>query len=344
MEINEVIIGEIVLDDEIELGPISIDVAFEKDHSKLLNRDLPDQHPISSIIGLEEALAEIGKDKFENNIILAGDWTQVGNLKKSKTGTKTYETEGKTAVEVLTDILSKDSNPTIIQPSININLANSGNIEVGNTVAINATTSFNEGSYTYDNSTGVQVSAYTFSDNKEHTDTNTTGSTNFNNYSLLVEDNTNYNVSVIANHTSGIIPHTQLNNEYPEGQIKAGSVSRTSSSIKGVRYMFNGANTEIKALNSTNIRALSGLNVSNSFSITIPNNCVQVVIAVPTNLNKTLLKVEDVGAFGTDIKARFEKSTVLVEGANSYNAINYDVWEYKPATKLESNTYRVTMS
>ena len=111
-----------------------------------------------------------------------------------------------------------------------------------------------------------------------------------------------------------------------------------------MRNVAVGANTTVKTLNSTNIRALSGANPSNNFNITIPQNCVQVIIAFPKSLNKTLSKVEDVGAFGTDIKARFEKSTVSVEGASSYTAVDYDVWEYLPATTLDANTYRVTMS
>lgn len=316
----------------------------EKDHSKLINRDLDDQHPISAITGLKEALAEIGKEKFENDIVLAGDWTQVGNLTKSKTGTAKYEAKGKTPVEVITDILSKDANPVITQPSVSISLQNSGNIEVGNSVSINASASFNEGNYTYDNTTDVKVNSYEFSDTKGHAETNTTGSTNFNNYSLLVEDDTNYSVSVQANYGDGNVPHTQLGNEYEEGQIKSGSKSKTSNAIKGVRYMFSGANTTVKELNNTNIRALSGRETTNNFSITIPENCMQVVIAIPKKLNKTLSKVEDIGAFGTDIKARFEKQTVSVEGANSYSAIDYDAWEYKPDTKLGANTYRVTMS
>lgn len=314
------------------------------DHSTLTNRDLPDQHPMSAITGLEEAIQQAVQQRFENDIILAGDWTQVGNLTKSRTGTEVYEASGKTPVEVITDILSQDSNPVTTQPNGTISLVNSGNVEVGNTISVRASTTFNPGAYTYDNSTGVSVSAYNFSDNKEHTDSNISGSTTFNNYSLLVEDNTNYVVTAQINYTEGITPHTQLGNEYPEGKIVPGFITKTSSAIKGVRYMFNGANTEVKTLNSTNIRALSGSNVSNSFSITIPNNCMQVLIAFPKSLNKTLSKVEDVGAFGTDIKARFEKTTVSVEGANSYTAIDYDVWEYKPATKLQSNTYRVTMS
>ena len=287
---------------------------------------------------------DINENIFDNDIILAGNWTQVGNLTKNQTGTAVYEAEGKTAVEVITDILSQDANPTITQPSISINLSNSGNVEVGNTISVNATTTFNSGSYTYDNTTGVEATSYSFSDTKSNTDTNTTGSTTFNSYSLLVEDNTNYTASVTVSYSAGNIPHTQLGNEYPAGQIQAGTKSKTSSAIKGVRYMFNGANTEIKTLNSSNIRALSGSIPSNNFSITIPNNCMQVIISMPKSLNKTLSKVEDVGAFGTDIKARFEKSTVSVEGANSYTAIDYDVWEYIPATKLDSNTFRVTMN
>lgn len=35
-----------------------------KDHSKLKNRDLPDQHPISAITGLEEALNNVSKQIY----------------------------------------------------------------------------------------------------------------------------------------------------------------------------------------------------------------------------------------------------------------------------------------
>ena len=373
-----------VENEEFNIEDTNVNVTVNKEHDKLIHRDYPDQHPISAITDLQNTInyinnnlgalgvqletkqdllvsgdniktindqsilgqgnIDVGGDVFDNDIILAGNWSQVGNLTKSQTGTKTYAVAGKTSVEVLTDILSQDANPTTVQPSGSISLAHSGNVEVGNTIAISVTTSFNPGSYTYDNATGVTASSYAFTDTKSHSDTNNVGSTTFNSYSLLVEDGTNYTASVAISYTDGNIPHTQLGNEYPAGKITAGTINKTSSAIKGVRYMFNGANTTVKTLNSTNIRALSGANPSNNFNITIPQNCVQVIIAFPKSLNKTLSKVEDVGAFGTDIKARFEKSTVSVEGASSYTAVDYDVWEYLPATTLDANTYRVTMS
>ena len=49
-----------------------------RDHSKLINRDIADQHPISAITGLEDALSTY---IFEQGIA-AGEWEIEHNLNK----------------------------------------------------------------------------------------------------------------------------------------------------------------------------------------------------------------------------------------------------------------------
>lgn len=44
---------------EGEIGKVVIEVSEIKNHGDLSGRDLPDQHPISAISGLEEALSEL---------------------------------------------------------------------------------------------------------------------------------------------------------------------------------------------------------------------------------------------------------------------------------------------
>ena len=125
----------------------------------------------------------------------------------------------------------------------------------------------------------------------------------------------------------------------------------TSKTVTGARFSFAGAKqsttgiTNAMELTSANIRALSSKGTSTSFSITFPDNTSHVYIALPPG--KTLTKVEDVGAFGTDIVASFKantKTNISVEGANGYTAKAYTVYIYAPDALLGSNTYNVTIS
>lgn len=52
-----------------------------KDHDKLRNRDLPDQHPISAITGLEQALQRADTYIFEQGIA-SDEWIIEHNLDK----------------------------------------------------------------------------------------------------------------------------------------------------------------------------------------------------------------------------------------------------------------------
>lgn len=72
---------------ELNLGILPPKVVVsEKDHSKLLNRDLPNQHPIKAIEGLKEALANAGK---KDEHFVSSYWN--GNSFYSYTGAKTLE-------------------------------------------------------------------------------------------------------------------------------------------------------------------------------------------------------------------------------------------------------------
>ena len=143
------------------------------------------------------------------------------------------------------------------------------------------------------------------------------------------------------------MPKTNLGNEYPSGRIAAGSKSGTSSALTGFRSFFYGSKTTAVALNSDNIRTLTNSNKAvvpnQEFQVTVVEGAMQVIVAFPTAINKTLKKVLDVGAFGTDIVGSFIKTTVEVEGANGFTAVSYDVYTYSPAAALGANTYKVTI-
>lgn len=278
-----------------------------------------------------------------DNIVLAGAYTQVGNITKGQTATGSLATAGKNLKEVLQSIFTKELNPTATQPSVSVSLTPSGAKEVGTKVTPTYSASLNAGSYTYGPATGITATSWEISDTESSTSTAASGSFN----ELTVSDGINYKVTAKATYGQGAMPVTNLGNDYADAQIAAGSKSATSSAITGYRSYFYGSKTVAVELTSANIRGLTNSNkavVKNQeFSMSIVEGAAQVIVAFPTNAGMTLKKVLDVGAFGTDIVGSFNKSVVSVEGVNGYTAIDYDVYVYSPDTALGSNTYKVTI-
>lgn len=281
---------------------------------------------------------------MRSDIITAGSYTQVGNITKGQSATGSIATAGKNIKEVFQAIFTKELNPTTTQPSVSITLSGAGAKEVGTTFTPSYSASLNAGSYTYGPPTGITAKTWAISDTNSKTATTASGQLE----AFVVADNTNYRVSATATYDAGAIPKTNLGNNYTAGQIAAGSKSNNSSNVTGFRKYFYGSKTTPVALNSANIRGLTNssgaVGSSKTFDMTIAEGAKQVIIAFPASTNKTLKKVLDVGAFGTDIVASFTMSTVSVEGAAGYTGVDYKVYVYTPATALGANTYTVTIS
>lgn len=270
----------------------------------------------------------------------------IGVLTVPASGSGTIKAANKNLTNVMSSIMAEEKNPIITKPSASIKLTPSGAKEVGTEVTPSYVSAFNPGAYTYDTSTGVTATAWSITDTNGNTSTTQNGSFD----AFIVEDNTDYKVSVTADYTDGDIPHTNIPNEYPDGQIKAGTTAvANSSNITGFRKYFYGSLITVPSTYTSEvIRALANstsvVGSSKTFNMPVIEGAKAVIIAFPTNINKTLKKVEDVGAFGTDIVGKFTKSTVDVNGYNNYTAISYDVYTYLPDTALGTNTYNVTIS
>ena len=298
---------------------------------------------------------------LRGDITLAGNYSQVGNLTKTQTGTATFATDGMSVANALKEILSKREQPTITaNPSIgNVTISPTGAVEAG-TVVNNVTGSkvtFDDGSYTYEATTGVAVTArevdrvtvpatynadVSVSDDGSFTDAPalTIGDQGGDNVvsSLKYTETVTYSDGNVAKDNLG-------DTSDPAVKITGSSVSKTSAAITPFRKYFYGTLTTQKdAFTSDDIRALTGSTgpASNgkTFSITIPDGTKQVVIAYPATY-KDLAQVKDTGAFGTDIVGSFVKSVVSVKGANGYTGIDYKVYVYSPATALGANKYDV---
>lgn len=238
--------------------------------------------------------------------------------------------------------------PSVVQPSVSISLENldASNMEVGSTVALSYSATFNPGSYTYGPDTGVSVVSWKIYDNSEDTEVYTTPTGTF--ADVTVVDKTDYQIIVEAEHTAGAIPVGDQGTQYPSSQILAGTKSATTKSVTGIRKYFYGTSSEIKSLTSDYIRSLThstrAIGSGDSFDLKINEGTNQVIIAFPTDSGLSLTSVVDTGAFNIEVYDIFDKSVVSVEGANGYEAINYDVYVYTPDISLGANKYKVTIS
>lgn len=299
------------------------------------------------IIGAEvNAAGELVLTKgklLDSNIMLSDGFTfteNVGTVKVPASGSIKVGDSDTTLRSFFVELFAKAKNPTVTQPAASIVLNQAGAKEVGTKVTPTYTASLTAGSYTYGPATGISATSYSVSDGVTGHDAQTGATGTF--PELQVVDNTNYKLTATIAHGAGANPKNNLEKEVPDLAIKAGSKTATSAAITGYRSVFAGASVTPITIDSASIRGLKGKTgaYAASFNLAIPEGCTQVVIALPNG--HTVKKVEDVGAFGTDIFSVFVKQTAQVEGANNYTAAAYNVYVYTPASALGANTYKVT--
>ena len=275
----------------------------------------------------------IGKD-----LVFAGSYTSVGNVSKGTTIQK-----GKTLDQLLTAMFTQELNPPKPTPTCSVTLTGAGAKEVGETFTPAYTTAFDPKTYAYaPTATGVTATGWEVSDSAGAKKTTATGSFD----GFTVEDNTNYKLTAKATYGDGNVPKTNLGNDYPASQIKAGTTAAASSAaVTGYRKWFTYVGTDLTALTSNVIRTKGtskGAAGSNfNVNLAIPAGTKRVYVAIPASKNKALSSVIDVDGMGLDVKGNFTKQTVSVEGANGYTAVDYDVFIVENLAGLAATTYQI---
>lgn len=282
---------------------------------------------------------------FSKDITMAGNYTAVGNLTKTQTGTAEFNITGKSVAEAFTEIFSKKLQPgTPHQPAVTLTFNQKGPYEVGTTVKPAYSATLSAGSYTYGPATGITASSWEITDTAGHTATTASGSF----ADVVVADNTNYTITATATHGQGAIAYDNLkNNSNPIVRIAAGTKSAKSAAITGYRNSFYGARTNKDELTNAIIRGLTKSNKAlangNTFTISIPAGSQRVVFAYPATL-RDVTSVKDVNGLNAEIKSAFTKSTMTVTGAGSDAGISYKVYvtDYAGPTE-KANSYTVTI-
>lgn len=266
----------------------------------------------------------------------------IGTLAKPS-GSAKFAAKGKNVKQVLSSIMAQEANPSKILPAVSFSSTGGfGTFEIGTKKNLTYTAALSAGSYTYGPATGITAGTWTVSCTGV-TGTKATATGTFEN---VVAESTAKKITARATYNAGAIPVTNLGNEYPAAQIPAGSASKDTAALVGVRYMFYGPMTTDAALTSATIRALSKKEAATKKTLSTfgaGSGAKKVVVAVPAGYKVT--KVLMPSAMNADATASFVKQStqVQVEGAEGYAATAYDVWVYQPAAIDSTETYAVTI-
>ena len=268
---------------------------------------------------------------------------QFGTLAKPS-GSGTFSAAGKNVEQVLSSLMAQEANPSKSNPAVSFSAQGGfGTFEIGTKKNLTYTAALSAGSYTYGPATGITAQTWEVSCTGV-TGTKSTANGTFEN---VVAEATAKKITAKATYNEGAIPVTNLGNPYPAGKIAAGTASKDSDELKGVRYMFWGPMTDADAaLNSANIRALAHKQASGTATLDTFGagaGAKKVVVAVPAG--RKITKVLMPSALNADVTALFVKqgSQSSVEGAEGYTAASYDVYVYQPASIDAGETYSVTI-
>ena len=292
------------------------------------------------------AFAAMDGNYSADNVYFDEDLTytvQFGTLAKPA-GSAKFAATGKNVTQVLSALMAQEANPDKTNPAVSFSAQGGfGTVEIGTKRNLTYTAALSAGSYTYGPATGITAQSWEVSCTGV-ADKKTTATGTFEN---IVAEATAKKITAKATYGDGAIPVTNLGNAYADGQIKAGSASKTSDSLVGVRYMFWGPMTDASAeLNSANIRALAHNQASGTGTLSTfeaGSGAKKVVVAVPAG--RKITKVLMPSALNADVTALFVKQSaqVQVQGANAYAAAAYDVYVYQPASIDAGETYAVTI-
>lgn len=254
---------------------------------------------------------------FDDDMLVT---TNIGYITTTN-GSGTIPSAGKNLTQVFEAMFVKEAQPTVTQPSVSLTASENKEYEVGASVTPSYSASLNIGSYSYGPATGVTEQA---------TDETSTGwkitATGVDGFrtaksgsfdSIIVDDNTNYTITALVNHTAGATPLTNKGNVSTKTPIAAGTKSKTSAAITGFRKFFYGAvNKDISELTSTDIRGLTdgGKYAAQTIEIKADGatDLKSFIIAIPDGTTASISKAESTAGMVVDITDNYKTSETKV--------------------------------
>lgn len=260
---------------------------------------------------------------------------------------------------ILTNMLCSPEDPEITaQPSITLTVSPTS-IEIGSTLTPKYTVTSNPGAYKYkstaqkDPITPVDGTGVTFSGwsiKQDGSEVGTTEGSNQSGTEVMIEAS-GITFTADANYSDGNYALTNVNTLPAEDvRISAGAAAQQTKKITSYRAYFygykNGTNAiadVITGIDSAMIRNLGPKAPNKPSSTLTTNQMKQIFYAFPagTYTSVSVVNSKNGAPAGTVIK----KTDVMVEGADGYEAVAYDVFYINnAAAESGSSTWTVTIS
>ena len=264
----------------------------------------------------------------DENVTMTDDFTatvSIGTFSVPASGSGTIAAQGKTLKEFLSGLFAAAKNPSVTQPAASIRLNEAGAYEVGTKKTPSYTASLSAGSYQYGPATGITAETYSITNG---TKTLTTATGKFD--EMQVIDGTNYRLNATITYGAGANPKNNLGTEVPNLAIAAGSKTASSSAITGYRNSFwGGVKSKEGTPTSVAIRGLAGKRnavLSGGYTGYAQESVgdMRVIIAVPAP--RTITSIKDVNGLNAEAFSAFTHVVVKVEGANGFEAKDYNVY------------------
>lgn len=306
---------------------------------------------------------------MRGTLMLAGNYTQIGNWTKSQNGTVEKDVDGMSVGAILRDITSQRLQPSITAyPSVSgFALSGAKAVEAGTVIdsANYGAATLNPGSYKYGPSTGTGVVASKWVVERI-TDLATEEILSHDGTSLPAGADTNGDAGFIigdeggdsvvsslkykvtATHGAGVQAEDNLKEpSNPAVAIAAGTKTKETSAFTPFRNYFYGATPDIEQEDGTTVRPtldsayVRGLTASGKayaageIKIEVPVGATRVAIAWDAD-HTGVTKIINETAMSADVTSTFTIHEVSVEGANGYTAKTYKVAVYEPAKPYES--------
>lgn len=266
----------------------------------------------------------------------------LGSIRIPSSGSTTVAAKGKSLQELLKGIMYDDSTttyPETTQPSLTVSITNEPNsIKIGDTFIPTFAVFFNEGSYSFNTTTGVAVESWNITDNYGNSETSNSGT-----MPRIVAGEEPYILTITANYSEGSIPVDSKGQPYPAGQIAAGSVTKTATfNFIGHGQIYAGSLTTSSTEEPLTEELITSLSYSDNYDsakeIIInagKERAKRIVVAYPSDTQRSgLEEVQLTSAMGMDITSEYKEQP---------NIGTYKVFVYEPSLLGSDEKHKIIL-
>lgn len=282
---------------------------------------------------------------FDDDLILAGDYNSIGNIKKEYDG-QILSVKGTSILSFIKDLLMKSIQPSVISyPTLaGFDHNKDTQYEYGTIlkdIRYGSQAVFKQGTYSFNQYSNVDIlNCVIYREtalSKDHINSTFSGLDE----SVLLTENMKYlkySAEITYSDDKTKLLDNLGNFATNNANIKSNTFTVTSKTILGYRKIFfGGLSQDITSESIRDLDFIPNINIPNELKITVKPNSKYVIIAYPKDQFK-IQKIINNTIMGSDVTDTFNHIILKVAGENNYLPIDYDIYMYSPANPFLYDT------